>query len=324
MLTPTIAERWKSQAKTPSMVGGALVRPFTWRPCCTDSVQQGRQLPTPKSWQPWRPSSNEGDFQSHSEKSPGLIAELDETMAAHTDTLLRYRPWRGEPHGPLFASVAMARVSLKLMLRRKLLWGLFALGLLVFFFFFYAQYLVVWITNQLATETVRFAGIPVTIGNLTKFLERLNLNGTAHTFGNFVWFQGYVLVIVLALAGSVLVGNDFFHGSLPFYLSKPISRWHYVLGKCLAIGVFVNLMTTIPSMLLWLEAGLLYDWKTYYLDNLDLLLGILGYGTRAVRHAESAGGRDGGVGAADGADGDGLDGPLHLPAHAGRVAHRVH
>src|SRR5438874_3069503 len=117
-------------------------------------------------------------------------------MAAHTDNLLRYRPWRGKPHGPLYASIAMARVSLLLMARRKLLWGLFALGLLVFFFFFYAQYLVVWITNQLATETVRFAGIPVTIGNLTKFLERLYLNGSAHTFGNFVWFQGYVLVIV--------------------------------------------------------------------------------------------------------------------------------
>jgi ABC-type transport system involved in multi-copper enzyme maturation permease subunit len=199
-------------------------------------------------------------------------------MAAHTDTLLRYRPWRGEPHGPLVASVAMARMSLKLMLRRKLLWSLFGLGLLVFFFFFYAQYLVVWITNQMATETVRFAGIPVTIGNLTKFLERLNLNGTAHTFGNFIWFQGYVLVIVLALAGSVLVGNDFHHGSLPFYLSKPISRWHYVLGKCLAIGALVMVMTTIPTILLWLEAGLLYEWKSYYLDNLDLFFGIVGYG----------------------------------------------
>ena len=199
-------------------------------------------------------------------------------MAAHTDTLLRYRPWRGVPHGPLLASVAMARVSLKLMIRRKLLWGLFALGLLVFFFFFYAQYLVVWITNQLATETVRFAGIPVTIGNLTKFLDRLHLNGTAHTFGNFIWFQGYVLVIVLALAGSVLVGNDFFHGSLPFYLSKPIGRWHYILGKCLAIAAFINVMATFPAMLLWFEAGLLYDWHSYYLDHFDLLLGILGYG----------------------------------------------
>jgi ABC-2 type transport system permease protein len=199
-------------------------------------------------------------------------------MAAHTDNLLRYRPWRGTPRGPLFASVAMARVSVRLMIRRRLLWGLFALGLLVFFFFFYAQYLVVWITNQLSTETVRFAGIPVTVSGLTKFLDRLALNGTAHTFGNFVWFQGYVLVIVLALAGSVLVGNDFFHGSLPFYLSKPIGRWHYILGKCLAIGILVNIFVTLPAIILWLEAGLLYDWESYYLDNLDLLLGVVGYG----------------------------------------------
>ena len=199
-------------------------------------------------------------------------------MAAHTDNLLRYRPWRGTPRGPLRATLAMARVSLKLMLRRRLLWGLFALGLLVFFFFFYAQYLVVWITNQLSTETVRFAGIPVSVGNLTKFLERLALNGTAHTFGNFIWFQGYVLVIVLALAGSVLVGNDFFHGSLPFYLSKPIGRWHYVAGKCLAIGGLVTLLVTLPAVLLWLQAGLLYDWETYYLENFDLLVGAIGYG----------------------------------------------
>jgi ABC-type transport system involved in multi-copper enzyme maturation permease subunit len=172
----------------------------------------------------------------------------------------------------------MARASLKLLLRRRLMWGLFALALLVFFFFFYAQYLVVWITNQLATETVRFAGIPVSANNLSRFLDRLALNGTAHTFGNFIWYQGYVLVIVLALSGSVLVGNDFFHGSLPFYLSKPIGRWHYVLGKCLAIGTLINLLTTLPAIVLWVEAGLLYDWRTYYFNNLDLLAGIIGYG----------------------------------------------
>jgi len=199
-------------------------------------------------------------------------------MAAQTDTLLRYRPWRGKPHGPFYASLALARVSFKLMLRRRLLWGLFALGLLVFFFFFYAQYLMVWITSQLSGETVRFAGVPVSLGNLTKFLDRLNLNGTTHTFGNFVWFQGYSLIIVLSLAGSVLVGNDFAHGSLPFYLSKPIGRWHYILGKCLAIGALVNLFVTLPAIILWIEAGMLYDWETYYFDNYDLLLGILGYG----------------------------------------------
>jgi ABC-type transport system involved in multi-copper enzyme maturation permease subunit len=197
---------------------------------------------------------------------------------AQTDTLLRYRPWRGTPHGPLYASVALARASLKLLLRRWLMWGLFALALLVFFFFFYAQYLVVWIANQLETETVRFAGIPVNARNIMRFLDRLALNGTAHTFGNFIWYQGYVLVIVLALAGSVLVGNDFFHGSLPFYLSKPIGRWHYILGKCLAVGAIISILTTLPAFALWVEAGLLYDWQTYYVNNLDLLLGIIGYG----------------------------------------------
>lgn len=197
---------------------------------------------------------------------------------AQTDTLLRYRPWRGVPRGPWHAAVALARVSLKLLIRRRLMWGLFALALLVFFFFFYAQYLVVWIENQLATDTIRFAGVPVNAKNLTRFLDRLSLNGTDHTFGNFIWYQGYVLVIVLALAGSVLIGNDFFHGSLPFYLAKPIGRWHYLLGKGLAVGVLINLLTTVPAMVLWVQAGLLYDWQTYYFNNLSLLVGIIGYG----------------------------------------------
>jgi ABC-2 type transport system permease protein len=198
-------------------------------------------------------------------------------MPAQTDTLLRYRPWRGTLRGPGWAALAMARSSVRLMARRRLYWGLFALVLLVFFFFFYGQYLVAWIPGQIG-DTVQVANVKVPVANFTKFLDRLNLNGTAHTYGNFVWFEGYVVVILLALAGSVLVGNDFHHGSLPFYLAKPIGRWHYVLGKCLGVGAVINLATTIPAIILWLEAGLLNDWKAYYLNNLDLLAGILGYG----------------------------------------------
>jgi ABC-2 type transport system permease protein len=199
-------------------------------------------------------------------------------MPAQTDLLLRYRPWRGTLQGPIWSALALARASIKLMLRRWLCWGLFALSMMVFFFFFYGQYLVVWITTQLADENVAIVGLKVPAREFTKFLGRFALDGSAHTFGNFIWFEGYVVVILLALAGSVLIGNDFFHGSLPFYLSKPIGRRHYVLGKCLAIGFFVNVCTTIPAAILWLEAGLLYDWKTYYLDHLTLLMGVFGYG----------------------------------------------
>jgi len=199
-------------------------------------------------------------------------------MTNPTDHLLRYRPWKGELNPPVYASWAMARSSLRLLFRRKIFWALYALALMIFFFFFYGQYLVVWIQMQTASQTVNFGAMPVKMSELTKFLDKLNLNGSPHTFGNFIWFEGYVAMIVLALAGAVLVGNDFQYGSLPFYLSKPIGRRHYVLGKMLGIGAFINLLTTIPALLLFIQAGLLNDWQSYYIDNYLLLLGILGYG----------------------------------------------
>jgi ABC-2 type transport system permease protein len=199
---------------------------------------------------------------------------------AHTasDNLLRYRPWRGPLHGPVWGSAAMARVGLQVMFRRKLFWGLYALALMVFFFFFYGQYLVVWIQQRTATEQIMFGAFRVQAADLTRFLDRLNLNGNPHTFGNFIWFQGYIAMIVLALAGAVLVGNDFHHGSLPFYLSKPIGRRHYVLGKCLGVGAFVNLLTTVPALVLFAQAGVLHDWQTYFPDHARQFAGIFAYG----------------------------------------------
>ncbi len=85
-------------------------------------------------------------------------------------------------------------------------------------------------------------------------------------------------MIVLALAGSVLVGNDLRFGSLPFYLSKPISLRDYLIGKGLAVAVFINLFTTLPAVALWLQYGLLEEW-TYFTESAYLLVGILGYGT---------------------------------------------
>lgn len=199
-------------------------------------------------------------------------------MPGASESLLRYRAWRSPFGGPLRGSWAMARTSFRLMMRKRAFWVLFGLAAMIFFFFFYGQYLIVWVSQQAGEQTVSFGGLPVKMDGLTKFLDRLNLNGSPHTFGNFIWFEGYIVMIVLALAGAVIVGNDFHYGSLPFYLSKPIGRAHYVFGKCLAVGLLVNLLTTLPALLLYLQAGLLYDWKSYYFDHLRQLFGILAYG----------------------------------------------
>src|SRR5207245_7009858 len=108
--------------------------------------------------------------------------------------------------------------------------------------------------------------------------DRLKLNGSAATYSNFIWYQGYIVMVVMALAGSILVGNDFHFGSLPFYLSKPLSSWHYLLGKCLAVALFVNLMTTLPALALFVQYGCLQRTWDYFLGSYDLFFGILGYG----------------------------------------------
>jgi ABC-type transport system involved in multi-copper enzyme maturation permease subunit len=75
----------------------------------------------------------------------------------------------------------------------------------------------------------------------------------------------------------MLVGNDIRHGSLVFYLSKPIARWQYLLGKWLAAAVFINMVTTLPALLLFVEFGFLDGWD-YVRESAHLCFGIVGYG----------------------------------------------
>lgn len=209
-------------------------------------------------------------------------------------SLLHYRPWRGELRGSARLVWPIARVSLGLLLRRKLFWAIYALSLTLFLMFFFGQYLLAWAESQTAEQSVRILGVPVKTREFIELLQKaLKLNGSAETYRNFIALQASVVMIVLALAGSILVGNDFRFGSLPFYLSKPLNRWHYLIGKGLAIGVFVNLLTTVPALILFTQFGMLEESWAYFrgqgttiglgttaftLPVNSLLFGILGYG----------------------------------------------
>jgi hypothetical protein len=208
--------------------------------------------------------------------------------------LLHYRAWRGHLRRPAASVWPVARVALGTLLRRKLFWILYATGLLVFLLFFFGTALFNWAETQLNSTQMtikvgRFEAEPERIIRSLRQGLRV-LNGSADTYLAFYHYQCSIVVVVLTLAGSFLVGNDFTHNSLPFYLSKPLSRWHYLLGKCLAVGVVVNLLTTLPALVLYVQHGL-DDWE-YFADpdffivndtgagpaGLPLLLGILGYG----------------------------------------------
>ena len=76
----------------------------------------------------------------------------------------------------------------------------------------------------------------------------------------------------------MLIGNDMREGGLTFYLSRRINRWHYVIGKLLAIGLLISLTTTIPALILFAEYGYLSETMDYYGENTGILVGIVGYG----------------------------------------------
>jgi ABC-type transport system involved in multi-copper enzyme maturation permease subunit len=192
--------------------------------------------------------------------------------------LLYYRPWRGAFRRPAAAVWPVARVALGMMLRRRLFWGVYGLGLVIFAMFFFGQYLLAWAEGQMGESEVPVAGARVNPRFLVDMLRTaLKLNGTGETYHVYIHYQMWILTVLLALAGAILIGNDLRFGSLPFYLSKPIDRRHYLLGKGLAVAVCVNLLTTLPALALYVQWGLLSSWE-YFLDHADLLAGILAYG----------------------------------------------
>jgi ABC-type transport system involved in multi-copper enzyme maturation permease subunit len=194
--------------------------------------------------------------------------------------LLPYRPWRGTFRPPAVSVWPVARIALAMLFRRRLFWAVYGLGLLIFLLFFFGQYLLAWAESQAGDPNDRSGGLgllsPQQLINL--FRRFLKLDGSGVTYRNFFGYQGYIIMVVLALAGSVLVGNDLRFGSLPYYLSKPLSRRHYLLGKGMAVAVFINLMTTVPALVLYVQYGLLDATGEYFTEHANLLLGILGYG----------------------------------------------
>src|SRR4051812_4264904 len=74
--------------------------------------------------------------------------------AAGGTGLLHYRPYRGRVRGPAGAVWAIARTGLRTILRRKLFWGLYGCGVMVFLFFFFGQYLLRYLSSQLGEQSI--------------------------------------------------------------------------------------------------------------------------------------------------------------------------
>jgi len=178
----------------------------------------------------------------------------------------RYRAWSERLRPGWLSAWPIARTGVGLVLRRKLSWFLLGLALLHFLFLFATIYLK--------------AQIRVQNPAVSRFVDSVlsSVAGAGRTYRDFMTAQGTVTMLLLAFAGEVLVGNDYRHGGLVFYLSRRVARRHYVVGKLLSIALLVELTTALPALILYAEYGLLTESMSYFAENTRILWGILGYG----------------------------------------------
>src|SRR5687768_16127172 len=92
--------------------------------------------------------------------------------------------------------------------RRKLVWALYALALFMFLMLFFGQYLLFFAETQ-ADDRVRVVVMSIdSRARIDRLRRVMKLNASAEMYLNVFWWQGYMVMVVLALAGSILVGND--------------------------------------------------------------------------------------------------------------------
>jgi ABC-type transport system involved in multi-copper enzyme maturation permease subunit len=176
-----------------------------------------------------------------------------------------YHGWEGSLGSPWLGCLAIARVTLLQLLRRWVFW--FGLGLSMFLFVLTSAIIYVAAQAQIVGERI------LEMFNFTAVPRPDSENG----YLLFIEAQSVIVIIVLAFAGSLLVGQDFRQQSVPFYLCRGIERRHYIAGKLLAIAAVVAMMTILPALVLFGEFGAFTSNFSYWIDNWQIPVSIAGY-----------------------------------------------
>ena len=91
----------------------------------------------------------------------------------------------------------------------------------------------------------------------------------ASFFRTFLEVQGGFAFILTVLVAPPLISRDLSNNALPLYLSRPLSRTEYVLGKMTVVAFLLSLVTWIPGLIVFLFqaslAGVSWLWMNLWM-----------------------------------------------------------
>jgi ABC-2 type transport system permease protein len=122
-------------------------------------------------------------------------------------------------------------------------------------------------------------GLPETIFSDPSRLRNIVWTSAFHIF--FI-FEFYAAMLLVLLAGPELISQDLRFNAIPLYLSKPVRRLDYFVGKLGVIGVLLSVVVFLPLIAAYL-LGVLFSLDVKVVrDTFPVLLGGLAYGAVIV------------------------------------------
>jgi ABC-type transport system involved in multi-copper enzyme maturation permease subunit len=176
-----------------------------------------------------------------------------------------YRRYRGEkaPQGRIWLVIAAA--GIRTFLAKRPMLGLLLASWLPFF-----------------VRALQIYGS----ANLPQAAEILAV--TPATFRDYLQQQQFFMFLITVYVGSGLIANDRRANALQIYLSKPLSRAEYVLGKLAILMAFLLFVTWVPGILLLLTQAMFAGSFAFVIDHLYLFPAITLYAFLQVLLASTA------------------------------------
>jgi ABC-2 type transport system permease protein len=111
------------------------------------------------------------------------------------------------------------------------------------------------IQKRLFLGLLLLAWIPFVVGAVMVYLNAnfpqfTLLSMTAQRFRDFLGTQDFFVFVITVWVGAGLIANDKRANALQIYLSKPLTRIEYIVGKLVILAAFLLLVTWVPALLL--------------------------------------------------------------------------
>jgi ABC-2 type transport system permease protein len=172
---------------------------------------------------------------------------------------LSYRNYDGPLDPPINRWWAIAKASMQLSVKKRFFWTLAALAAL-----WYGMLLIIFFFMDVAS--------PVALGAKNPFFERMIWKDQFLTAFS---VSQMALLIIALLIGVGAIANDNRANALLVYLSKPVSRLDYLIGKWLGIFVPFVAITAIPTFAFYAYCFMSYGEYGFYTEDPKLIFRLM-------------------------------------------------